>query len=73
MGKARFIDNFHRRVDPRGHVYYWQGGEMNYDEVEDGTDNGALRAGYISVTPIQFDLTDYNYFKEIKNWDFTFE
>jgi 5'-nucleotidase len=44
-------------VDPRGHKYYWLTGKfVSYEHAED-TDEWALREGYVSVVPVQFDLT----------------
>ena len=47
------------RFDPRGNAYYWIGGDAPTGVPEAGTDFGALREGYISITPIQLDLTNY--------------
>ena len=53
------VEHFERRVDPRRHVYYWLA-EINARPAADtDTDYGALAQGYISVTPIHHDLTDY--------------
>jgi 5'-nucleotidase len=53
------VEHFERRVDPRRHVYYWLA-EINARPVLDpDTDYGALAQGYVSVTPIHHDLTDY--------------
>ena len=48
------------RVDPRGQPYYWiEEGENDW-EPHDRSDYQAVKDGYISVTPLQPDLTDYN-------------
>ncbi|MCI0519439.1 MAG: 5'/3'-nucleotidase SurE [Chloroflexi bacterium] len=47
------------RQDPRGRPYYWIGGEAPTGVREDGTDIGALSQGYVSITPLMLDLTDY--------------
>lgn len=58
QGKARLVECFERRVDPRGNVYYWLAGETQMiGEEETDTDAHALRRGMISVTPIDYDLT----------------
>jgi 5'-nucleotidase len=58
QGKARLIECFERRVDPRDNVYYWLAGETQMsDEEEADTDASALRRGMISLTPIDYDLT----------------
>jgi 5'-nucleotidase len=53
------VEHFERRVDPRNHVYYWLA-EINERQAPDSdTDYGALAQGYITITPIHHDLTDY--------------
>ena len=54
------VEHFERRVDPRKHVYYWLAEINERRELDPDTDYGALSQGYISVTPIQHDLTDYS-------------
>jgi 5'-nucleotidase len=66
QSKARWQETFDRRVDPKERVYYWMGGykvEVDEAPVKDDT---AVRNGYISVTPVQFDLTDYQRIAEIE-------
>ena len=64
QGQRVYRDRLDRRVDPRGHPYYWIGGDAPSGVVEDGTDYGAIKAGYISVTPLQLDLTGYQRLKD---------
>lgn len=52
-------EHFERRVDPREHVYYWLAEIAERRDPDPETDYGALAAGFISVTPIHHDLTDY--------------
>jgi len=55
---AKWEEEFDHRVDPRGEDYYWMVGKfVNMDKGED-TDVEALKAGYVSVVPVKFDLTD---------------
>jgi 5'-nucleotidase len=69
QGLRVYLDELVRREDPHGKPYYWIGGEFpSYDPLE-GTDSGALERGYVSVTPIQLDLTDYKLMDEISKWD----
>jgi len=60
QGQRVYRDQLDRRQDPRGKTYYWIGGEAPIGVVEEGTDYGAIKAGYISVTPLQLDLTAYS-------------
>lgn len=57
QGLRIYHDELVRRLDPRGKPYFWIGGEAPTGVEEPGTDYGALSAGYVSVTPIQLDLT----------------
>jgi len=55
---AKWEEEFDERVDPRGEKYYWMVGRfVNMDQGPD-TDVEALKAGYASVVPVKFDLTD---------------
>jgi 5'-nucleotidase len=59
QGKRRYSDVIVEKVDPRGKKYYWiGGGEVDYVAAE-GTDFAAVHSGYISITPLHLDLTNY--------------
>ncbi|MCH7913139.1 MAG: 5'/3'-nucleotidase SurE [Deltaproteobacteria bacterium] len=66
QGKRRYIEQVVERIDPRGRKYYWIGGDDLGFDKEDGTDCMAIHEGYISVTPLQVDMTNYRVFQEIK-------
>ena len=56
---AKYKEEFDERLDPHGKKYYWLTGEfINFDKAED-TDVWALQNNYVSVVPVQFDLTNY--------------
>lgn len=56
---AKYEEEFAERKDPTGKNYYWLTGEfVNFDKGQD-TDVWALEHNYVSVVPVQFDLTDY--------------
>jgi 5'-nucleotidase len=56
---AKYEERFDERNDPHGRKYYWLTGEFqNFDKGKD-TDVWALENNYISVVPVQFDLTNY--------------
>ncbi len=57
QGLRVYRDQLVRRKDPRDRPYYWIGGEAPTGVRENGTDFGALKSGYVSVTPLQLDLT----------------
>jgi 5'-nucleotidase len=56
-------------VDPRGRPYYWIGGDAPTSIPERGTDVGALADGYVSITPLQLDLTAYRALSDLNNWN----
>ncbi len=66
QGRARTIESFEKRVDPRDNTYYWMSGEKAAGPQAMDTDLGALAAGYVTVTPIQYDLTRYDLLDTLK-------
>ena len=68
MGQRVYNDALDARIDPRGRPYYWIGGSAPTGIPDDGTDVGALHNGYISVTPIQMDMTAYKFMETLKEW-----
>ena len=64
-----FDERYDRRTDPRGSAYYWLAGTGWPEEDVIGTDMHALKGGYISMTPLKYDLTDNRFFKELETWD----
>ncbi len=59
QGLRVYRDALIRREDPRGRPYYWIGGEAPTGILEQGTDLWALSEGWVSITPLQLDLTAY--------------
>jgi 5'-nucleotidase len=59
QGLRIYHDELVQRFDPRGQPYYWIGGDPPTGIEEPGTDYGALAEDYVSVTPIQLDLTSH--------------
>ncbi len=70
QGLRLYRDELDRRLDPRGRPYYWIGGQAPTGVDEPGTDFGALRAGYVSITPLQLDLTAREAMRRLENWKF---
>lgn len=73
QGQRLYRDELVRREDPRGRPYYWIGGEHPTARSENGTDFGALEAGFVSVTPYQLDLTDYSLLDLLRGWEWSSE
>ena len=69
QAKAIWMEKFDKRQTPYGKDYYWLTGEfVNQDKGED-TDEWALAKGYISVVPVQFDLTAHHAIQQLNTWD----
>ncbi len=68
LGTRVYRDVLIKRLDPKGRPYYWIGGEPPGGEPEAGTDIGALAAGYISVTPLNLDMTDRALLARLAEW-----
>ena len=70
QAKAIWEERFDKRQTPMGKDYYWLSGTfVNLDKGED-TDEWALANGYISIVPIQFDLTAHHAIQHLNTWDF---
>jgi 5'-nucleotidase len=72
LGHRLYHDALLQRLDPRGHAYYWIGGDPPEGVPEEGTDIGALAETYISVTPVLLDLTDYGRLGALSEWGLRF-
>jgi 5'/3'-nucleotidase len=71
QGWRVYRDELVERLDPRGRPYYWIGGEAPTGIAEDeGTDFWALAQGYVSVTPLQLDLTAREAIPVLERWKF---
>ena len=57
MGGRMFTDNYEKRVDPRGKVYYWMAGKLTTEKDNENTDITAIRQNKISISPSSFNLT----------------
>jgi len=68
MGVARYGEQFERRIDPRGRSYFWATNEPPPPPGEIETDLTALAEGYVTLTPLDFDLTKRSMFNEMRNW-----
>lgn len=67
-GLRIYRDELVRREDPRGKPYYWIGGAAPTGLPEPGTDIGAIASGYVSITPIQLDLTAHACLESLRHW-----
>jgi 5'-nucleotidase len=68
QGMRVYRDELVRRADPRGGPYYWIGGEPPTGVSEEGSDFWAVTNGFISITPIQLDLTAHSLLDSLRGW-----
>jgi 5'-nucleotidase len=68
QGLRLYRDELVRRDDPRGRPYYWIGGQSPGGVADEGTDIGALDAGFVSITPLQLDLTAHDQVSSLSEW-----
>lgn len=66
QGVRIYRDMLEKRLDPRGRPYYWIAGDPPSGVMEEGTDFGALKQGYVSVTPLKMDMTDFSELERLK-------
>ena len=69
QAKANWEEEFDKRKSPQGRDYYWLSGKfVNLDHGED-TDEWALANNYVSVVPVQFDLTAHHCIQNLNTWN----
>jgi len=66
LGQSVYRDVLVERLDPRSKPYYWIGGEIPTGVEAEGTDFWALANGYVSITPLQLDLTNYELMSKLE-------
>jgi len=73
MGLGRYGEGFERRRDPRGRTYYWLTYNPPSNVQGPETDVTSLSEGYITVTPLHFDLTRHDLLGHVRQWAWTDE
>lgn len=69
QARANWVEEFDKRLNPQQKKYYWLTGKfINMDKGED-TDEWALANNYISIVPVQFDLTAHHAIHKLNNWN----
>lgn len=66
QARGRFIEQFEKRIDPYGQPYYWMAGRFESTDTGTDTDLWALEKGYVSICPLQIDLTNHDY---LHHWE----
>jgi len=68
LGKRDFGDVIVEKIDPRGRKYYWiAGNDKRFRDIP-GSDGNGIKAGRITITPLQVDLTHYTLLDAMKVW-----
>jgi 5'-nucleotidase len=65
---VQFRESLDRRTDPRGRVYFWMNGHLDYPNYHPESDVAALAEGYVTVTPLQFNLTHNALLERMRGW-----
>lgn len=68
QGKSTWDDTYEIRLDPANRKYFWLTGSMKKLDKTKDFDVKAVDEGYISVTPIHYDLTDYKFYDKMRDW-----
>lgn len=68
LGSRHKAESVIKDKDPRGNTIYWIGPAGPEQDAGPGTDFHAVRHGYVSVTPLQIDLTRHNFINDLSNW-----
>lgn len=70
QNKGVWREEFDKRLDPNNREYYWLTGEFyNLEPDANDTDEWALHHGFVSIVPVQIDLTDYQSIDKLKQWN----
>jgi 5'-nucleotidase len=69
LGRRVYSDSLTRSQDPQGREYYWIGGGQSHWSGREDSDFRAIEAGYVSVTPLHLDLTNFELMERIRSWN----
>jgi 5'-nucleotidase len=69
LGRRRYAEAITRALDPSGREYFWIGGGVADWTGPGDSDFQAVRDGYVSLTPLHLDLTNYRLLEEIRQWN----
>ena len=67
QANAKWEESFDERTNPHGKKYYWLTGYFNNMDESEDADETALANGFISIVPVKFDLTAYEYMQELNS------
>ena len=70
QAKSYWLEEFDKRKNPLGQEYYWLTGKFIDKDKGEDTDEWALKNGFISIVPVEFDLTAHSAIKALNQWNF---
>jgi len=73
MDVAQYGEHFERRTDPWGRIYYWAAGEPPPATTKHETDLSAIAKGFVTLTPLDFNMTRNSALNEMEAWQFRFD
>lgn len=68
LGRRVYSDSLTQSRDPHGREYYWVGGGKSHWSGREDSDFRAVEAGYVSVTPLHLDLTNFELMERVRSW-----
>ena len=68
LGRRHKAESVIKTQNPRGETVYWVGAAGAAADAGEGTDFHAIKAGYVSVTPLQIDLTNRDQMRDVTRW-----
>ncbi len=71
LGRREYVGSLTRATDPNGREYFWIGGGESRWWGGADSDFKAIHEGYVSVTPLHLDLTNYKLLEDLSRWDLT--
>ena len=69
QARAQWREEFEERLDPRGRRYFWMLGSFVNEDLGEDTDEYAIANNYVSVVPVQFDLTAHHAIAVLNQWE----
>ena len=73
LGAREYEDDFAPEEDGSGNIFYtYSANPVVYEDLPEGIDVGEFQKGYVTITPLHYDLTDYDLVQEVTNWGIVF-
>jgi len=70
QGRANYRERFEKRTDPQNRTYYWlTGDKIDLEKEDEDVDDRVILENKISITPIHYDMTDYDFLEKLRSWN----